>query len=98
MIAILVGAGLAGVVLGATSRIIFLLPAMVMAIMVAAVLFVRIDIDLGITALAATLLNAGFLLDVILAQTLPALMISTPRRSTKQTPAVRAATIGGIGV
>jgi len=58
------------------------LPAMVMAIMVAAALIVRVDIDLGITALAATLLNAGFLLVVILAQTLPALMISTPRRST----------------
>ena len=97
MIAILIGAGLAGVVLGATSRIIFLLPAMVMAIMVAAALIVN-DIDIGITALAATLLNAGFLLGVILAKTLPALMISTPRRSTKPTPAVRAATIGGIGV
>ena len=70
MIAILIGAGLAGVVLGATSRIIFLLPAMVMAIMVAAALIVRVDIDLGITALAATLLNAGFLLGVILIATL----------------------------
>jgi hypothetical protein len=84
MIAILIGAGLAGVVLGATSRIIFLLPAMVMAIMVAAALIVRVDIDLGITALAATLLNAGFLLGVILAQTLPALMISTPRRELRR--------------
>jgi len=47
MIAILIGAGLAGVVLGATSRIIFLLPAMVMAIMVAAVLIVRVDMTLA---------------------------------------------------
>ena len=37
MIAILIGAGLAGVVLGATSRLVFFLPATVMAIMVAAV-------------------------------------------------------------
>jgi hypothetical protein len=79
VVAILIGAGMAGVVLGATSRIVFLLPAMVMAIMVAAVLIVRVDIDLGFTALAATLLNAGFLLGIVIAQTLPALMFSPPR-------------------
>jgi hypothetical protein len=76
MIAILIGAGLSGVVLGATSRIIFLLPAALMALMVAAVLIVRADIDLGFTALTATLLNGGFLLGVVMAQVLPRLMIS----------------------
>jgi hypothetical protein len=76
MIAILIGAGLAGVVLGATSRIVFLLPAMVMAIMVTAILIVRVDIDLGFAALAATLLNAGFLLGIVMASMLPALMVS----------------------
>jgi hypothetical protein len=79
MIAILIGAGLAGVVLGATSRLVFFLPATVMAIMVAAVLIVRADIDLGFVALAATLLNAGFLLGIVMAQTLPALMVAPPR-------------------
>ena len=75
MIAILIGAGVAGVALGATSRIVFLSPAMVMAIMVAAVLIVRADIDLGFTALAATLLNTGFLLG-ILAPTMSRSLIS----------------------
>ena len=62
MTAILIGAGVAGVVLGATSRLVFLLPAALMALMVAAVLIVRADVDLRFTALAATLLNGGFLL------------------------------------
>jgi hypothetical protein len=43
---------------------------------VAAVLIVRADIDLGFTALTATLLNGGFLLGVVTAQVLPRLMIS----------------------
>ncbi len=34
-------------------------------------LIVRADIDLGFTALAATLLNGGFLLGIALGQTLP---------------------------
>jgi hypothetical protein len=54
MMAVLIGAGVSGFVLGATSRIIFLLPAALMALMVAAMLIVRADIDLGLTALAAT--------------------------------------------
>ena len=78
MITILIGAGLAGVVLGATSRLVFLLPATVMALMVAAVLIVRADIDLGFTALAATLLNGGFLLGIAMAQAQPRLMVSPP--------------------
>jgi hypothetical protein len=55
MIAILIGASVSGFVLGATSRIIFLLPAALIALVVAAVLIVRVDIDLGFIALAATL-------------------------------------------
>ena len=74
MTTILIGAGMAGVVLGATSRLVFLLPATVMALMVAAVLVVRADIDVGFTALAATLLNGGFLLGIVMAQTLPVLV------------------------
>jgi hypothetical protein len=76
MIGILVGAGLSGVVLGATGRIVFALPATLIALGVAAVLIVRADIDLGFTALAATLLNAGFLLGIVLGQTLPRLFAS----------------------
>jgi hypothetical protein len=67
MIAILIGAGVSGFVLGATSRIIFLLPAALMAPVIAAVLVVRADMDLGFTALAATLLNSGFLLGIVIA-------------------------------
>jgi hypothetical protein len=74
MTTILIGAGMAGVVLGATSRLVFLLPATVMALMVAAVLVVRADIDVGFTALAATLLNGGFLLGIVMAQTPPVLV------------------------
>ena len=80
MIAILIGAGVSGFVLGVSSRIIFLLPAALMALMVAAVLIVRADIDLGFTALAASLLNGGFLFGVVMAQLLPSLSISPPWR------------------
>ena len=76
MIAILIGAGLSGVVLGATSRLVFLLPAALMALTVAAVLIVRADIDLGFAALTATLLNGGFLLGVVMGPVLPRLMVS----------------------
>ena len=78
MNAILIGAGVSGVVLGAASRIIFLLPAALMALVVAALLIVRADIDLGFTALAATLLNGGFLLGVALARAMPRLLVSLP--------------------
>ena len=47
MMTILIGAGVSGFVLGATSRIVFLLPAVLMALVVAGVLIVRADIDLG---------------------------------------------------
>jgi hypothetical protein len=80
MIAIIIGAAVSGFVLGATSRIIFLLPAALMALIVAAVLVVRADIDLGFTALAATLLNSGFLLGIVMAPVMSRLFIS--RRGT----------------
>jgi hypothetical protein len=78
MIAIPIGAGVSGVVLGAASRMIFLLPAALMALVVAAVLIVRADIDLGFTALAATLLNGGFLLGLALVPAMPRLLASPP--------------------
>jgi hypothetical protein len=78
MIAILIGAGVSGVVLGAASRMIFLLPAALMALVVAAVLIVRADIDLGFTALAAALLNGGFLLGLALVPAMPRLLASPP--------------------
>ena len=55
-----------------------------MALVVAAVLIVRADIDLGFTALAATLLNGGFLLGVVMAQLLPRL---SPPWSVEETDA-----------
>ena len=75
MIAIMIGAAVSGLVLGATSRIIFLLPAALMALMVAAVLIVRADIHLGFTALAATLLNSGFLLGIVMTPVMSRLRI-----------------------
>jgi hypothetical protein len=75
MIAILIGAGVSGFVLGSTSRIIFLLPAALIALVVAAVLIVRVDIDLGFIALAATLLNGGFLLGIVMAPAMSRLLV-----------------------
>ncbi len=69
----LLGAGMSGVMLGVTSRIIFLLPAALMALVVASVLIVRSDIDLGLTALTATLFCSGYLLGVVMANTRPRL-------------------------
>jgi len=76
MMTILIGAGVSGFVLGATSRIIFLLPAALMALLIAGVLIVRADIDLGFTALAASLLNGGFLLGVVMAPVMSRLLVS----------------------
>ena len=78
MIAILIDAGLSGVVLGATSRIIFILPAALAALALAVALIARPDIDLGLAALGATLLNAGFLLGVAMAPVLLRLLVSPP--------------------
>jgi hypothetical protein len=80
MITMMIGAAVSGLVLGATSRIIFLLPAALIALMVAAVLVVRADIDLGFTALAATLLNSGFLLGIVMAPAVSRWLVS--RRGT----------------
>jgi hypothetical protein len=62
------------------------LPAALIALVVAAVLIVRADIDLGFTALAATLLNGGFLLGIVLGHTLPRLRVS-PRWTVDETDA-----------
>ena len=86
MMTILIGAGVSGFVLGATSRIIFLLPAALMALVVAGVLIVRADIDLGFTALAASLLNGGFLLGVVMAPVMSRLLVS-PRWAVDETDA-----------
>jgi hypothetical protein len=69
----LIGAGVAGIVLGSTSSVIFLLPAALMAFLPGAVLIVRPDIDVGLTALAATLFCGGYLVGVIITNTRPRL-------------------------
>ena len=86
MMTILIGAGVSGFVLGATSRIVFLLPAVLMALVVAGVLIVRADIDLGFTALIASLLNGGFLLGVVMAPVMSRLLVS-PRWAVDETDA-----------
>ena len=54
--------------------------------MVAGVLIVRADIDLGFTALAASLLNGGFLLGVVMAPVMSRLLVS-PRWAVDETDA-----------
>ena len=81
MILFLAGAGVAGVMLGATNRIVFLLPAALMALLTGAVLIVRTDIDVGLTALTATLFCGGYLVGVVMANTRPRLF--TPPLSDK---------------
>jgi hypothetical protein len=71
MTALLIGAGVAGIVLGSASSIIFLLPAALMAFLTGAVLIVRPDIDVGLTALTATLFCSGYLVGVIITNTRP---------------------------
>jgi hypothetical protein len=56
----LTGAIVAGVMLGATNRIVFLLPAALMAFVIASVLFFRADGDLGLTALTDVILRQLF--------------------------------------
>ena len=73
MTVFLIGASVSGVMLGATNRIIFLLPAALMALVVASVLIVRSDIDICLTALTATLFCGGYLLGVVMANTRPRL-------------------------
>lgn len=71
--ALLICAGVAGIVLGSTSSIIFLLPAALMAFLIGAVLIVRPDIDVGLTALTATLFCGGYLVGVVMTNTRPRL-------------------------
>jgi hypothetical protein len=52
-----------------------LLPAALMALVVASVLIFRSDIDLGLTALTATLFCSGYLLGVVVANTRPRLFV-----------------------
>ena len=98
MMTIVIGAGVSGFVLGATSRMVFLLPAALMALVVAGELIVRADIDLGFTALAASLLNGGFLLGVVMAPVMSRLLVS-PRWAVDETDAgfVGIAPVRGIG-
>jgi hypothetical protein len=78
----LIGASMAGVMLGATNRIVFLLPAALMALVIASVLIVRADIDIGLTAFTATLFCGGYLLGVVIANTRPSLFIQ-PRSNVR---------------
>jgi hypothetical protein len=69
MAAFLIGAAMAGIVLGATNRIVLLLPAALMALVVASVLIVRADLDVAFTALTASLFCGGYLVGVVMANT-----------------------------
>jgi hypothetical protein len=61
----------AGIVLGCTDRVLFGLPAALMAFLTGAVLIARPDIDVGLTALTGTLLCGGYLVGVVIANTRP---------------------------
>jgi hypothetical protein len=69
MIVLLIGAGVAGILLGVTDSFLFRLPAALMALLIAAVLIVRTDIDVGLTALTASLFCGGYLVGVVIANT-----------------------------
>jgi hypothetical protein len=71
MAVFIVGAGTAGIVLGVTNRIVFLLPAALMALVIASVLIVRADLDVAFTALTASVFSGGYLLGVVMANTRP---------------------------
>jgi hypothetical protein len=71
MTVLLIGAGVAGIVLGCTDSVLFRLPSALMALLIAAVLIVRADIDVGWTALTASLFCAGYLIGVVAANTRP---------------------------
>ena len=62
------------VVLGASNRVVFLLPAALMALVVASVLIVRADLDVAFTALTASVFSGGYLLGVVKANTRPGLL------------------------
>ena len=73
MAAFLIVAAMAGIVLGVTNRIVFLLPAALMALVVASVLIVRAGLDVAFTALTASLFCGGYLVGVVMANTRPRL-------------------------
>jgi len=73
MTVFLICASVSGGVVVAAPRLTFLLRAALMALVVGFVLIVRSDIDLGLTALTATLFCSGYLLGVVMANTLPRL-------------------------
>ena len=74
MVVFLIGGAIAGVVLGASNRVVFLLPAALMALVVASVLIVRADLDVAFTALTASVFSGGYLLGVVKANTRPGLL------------------------
>ena len=74
MMVFLIGGAVAGVVLGASNRVVFLLPAALMALVVASVLIVRADLDVAFTALTASVFSGGYLLGVVKANTRPGLL------------------------
>ena len=69
MIVFLIGGAIAGVVLGASNRVVFLLPAALIALGVASVLIVRADLDIAFTAVTASVFSGGYLLGVVKANT-----------------------------
>jgi hypothetical protein len=93
MTAFLIGASVSGVMLGATNRIIFLLPAVLMALVVASVLIVRADIDVGLTALTATLFCSGYLLGVAGRLTIVAATLESPETTSSKVASKSSMTI-----
>lgn len=69
MSVLLIGGAVAGFLLGCTDNVLFRLPASVMAFLIAAVLFARTDIDVGVTAMTASLFCGGYLVGVVIANT-----------------------------
>jgi hypothetical protein len=69
MIAFLTGAAISGLTLGASNRLVFVLPAALMALLVASVLIVRADMDVSLTALTASIFCSGYLVGVVIANT-----------------------------
>jgi hypothetical protein len=71
MIAFLTGAAVSGLMFGTTNRLVFFLPAALMALLVASVLIVLAERDVTFTALTASVFCSGYLLGVVIANTRP---------------------------
>jgi hypothetical protein len=71
MIAFLTGAAASGLVLGATNRLVFFLPAALMALLVASVPIVLAERDVTFTALTASVFCSGYLVGVVIGNTRP---------------------------